>query len=156
MVLASLILIFFINFNIDYKKIIGFKGRFAEYIKLKDDSFLSAEDVNFLRQVSPLIKDQKCIQLYTNDAALLYLLKKPNCTKYFYVLIIGSKKNQIDLINKLNTTNFIIVNGTIDKSMMLHKWGIPLDIKYPLLTNYISQNFKNELTIGNRKILFKE
>ena len=94
MVLASLILIFFINFNIDYKKIIGFKGRFAEYIKLKDDSFLSAEDVNFLRQVSPLIEDQKCIQLYTNDAALLYLLKKPNCTKYFYVLIIGSKKTK--------------------------------------------------------------
>ena len=86
----------------------------------------------------------------------MYLLKKPNCTKYFYVAIIGSKKNQINLINKLNTTNFIIGNGTIDKNMILNKWAISLDIKYPLLTNYINQNFKNELIIGNRKILFKE
>ena len=155
-ILTPLILLFFLNFNIDYKNIISFKSRFIEYVELKDKSFLSIEDNNFVRQTSSLIKEEKCIQLYTNDSALLYLLKKPNCTKYFYVAIIGSKKNQINLINKLNTTNFIIGNGTIDKNMILNKWAISLDIKYPLLTNYINQNFKNELIIGNRKILFKE
>lgn len=153
--LAPLILLFLLNFNIDYKNIISFKNRFIEYAKVKDEIFLSIEDNNFLRQVSYLIKDEKCIQLYTNDAALLYLLKKPNCTKYFYIHIVGSKKNQIDLTSKLNTTNFIIGNGTIDKMMMLHKWAIPLDIKYPLLSNYINLNFKNELIIGDRKIFFK-
>ena len=151
----SLFLLFLINFNIDYKKIINFKSRFVEYIELKDSSFLSTADNNFVKQISSLIRDEKCIQLYTNDAALLYLLKKPNCTKYFYVWIIGSKKNQIDLINKLNNTNLIIKNGTIDQKMILHKWGIPLDIKYPLLTDYINKNFKKELIIGNRKILIK-
>ena len=155
-ILTPLILLFFLNFNIDYKNIISFKSRFIEYVELKDKSFLSIEDNNFVRQTSSLIKEEKCIQLYTNDSALLYLLKKPNCTKYFYVAIIGSKKNQINLINKLNTTNFIIGNGTIDNNMILNKWAISLDIKYPLLTNYINQNFKNELIIGNRKILFKE
>ena len=39
--------------------------------------------------------------------------------------------------------------------MILHKWGIPLDIKYPLLTDYINKNFRKELTIGNRKILIR-
>ena len=155
-ILTPLILLFLLNFNIDYKNIISFKSRFIEYVELKDKSFLSIEDNNFVKQTSSLIKEEKCIQLYTNDSALLYLLKKPNCTKYFYVAIIGSKKNQINLINKLNTTNFIIGNGTIDKNMILNKWAISLDIKYPLLTNYINQNFKNELIIGNRKILFKE
>ena len=155
-IFSSLFLLFFLNFNIDYKKIISFKSRFVEYVQVKDESFLSTEDSNFVRQISSLIKDEKCIQLYTNDAALLYLLKKPNCTKYFYVAIIGSKKNQMDLIDKLSATNFIIGGGTIDKKMISHKWAISLDIKYPLLTNYINQNFKNELIIGDRKILFKE
>tara|TARA_B110000238_G_C16111153_1_gene432734 strand:+ start:84 stop:1934 length:1851 start_codon:yes stop_codon:yes gene_type:complete len=155
-IFSSLILLFFLNFNIDYKKIISFKSRVVEYVQVKDESFLSTKDSNFVRQISSLIKDEKCIQLYTNDAALLYLLKKPNCTKYFFVAIVGSKKNQMDLIDKLSTTNFIIGDGTVDKKMILHKWAISLDIKYPLLTNYINQNFKNELIIGDRKILFKE
>ena len=155
MLLIPLILLFFINFNIDYKKIINFKSRFVEYIELKDSSFLSTADNDFVKQISSLVRSEKCIQLYTNDAALLYLLKKPNCTKYFYVWIIGSKKNQLDLIDKLNSTNLIIKNGTIDQKMILHKWGIPLDIKYPLLTDYINKNFKKELTIGNRKILIR-
>jgi hypothetical protein len=153
--IVSLILLFFINFNIDYSKIIHFKSRFVEYIELKDSNFLSKTDNYFVRQTSSLIKDEKCIQLYTNDAALLYLLKKPNCTKYYFVWIIGSKKNQIDLIQKLNSTNFIITNGTLDQHMALHKWGIPLDVKYPLLNEYIYRNFKNELTIGSRKILIR-
>ena len=153
--IVSLILLFFINFNIDYSKIIHFKGRFVEYIELKDSNFLSKTDNYFVRQTSSLIKDEKCIQLYTNDAALLYLLKKPNCTKYYFVWIIGSKKNQIDLIQKLNSTNFIIKNGTLDQHMVLHKWGIPLNVKYPLLSEYIYRNFKNELTIGSRKILIR-
>ena len=153
--IVSLILLFFINFNIDYSKIIHFKSRFVEYIELKDSNFLSKTDNYFVRQTSSLLKDEKCIQLYTNDAALLYLLKKPNCTKYYFVWIIGSKKNQIDLIQKLNSTNFIITNGTLDQHMALHKWGIPLDVKYPLLNEYIYRNFKNELTIGSRKILIR-
>jgi len=150
-----LISLFLINFNIDYSKIISFKSRFVQYIKLDDRNFLSKTDEDFVRQTSSLIKDEKCIQLYTNDAALLYFLKKPNCTKYYFVWIIGSKKNQIDLINKLNNTNFIIKNGTTDKNMILHKWGIPLDIKYPLLSDYINNNFRNELIIGSRKILIR-
>ena len=155
-ILVTLTLLFFTNFNIDYKKIVSFKTRFGEYIKLQDEIFLSKEDNDFIKQTSSLITNEKCIQLYTNDAAILYLLKKPNCTKYFYVAIIGSKKNQLDLIDKLNTTNLIIGGGIIDKKMELDKWALSLDVKYPLLNSFISQNFKNELIVDNRRLLFRE
>jgi len=151
--ITPLVLLFFTTFNIDYKNIINFKSRFIEYVELKDNNFLSKADNNFIIQASTLIKDEQCIQLYSNDAALLYFLKIPNCTKYYYVWIIGSKKNQIDLINKLKDTNFIIKNGTIDESMSLHNWGIPLDIRYPLLADHIYKNFNKEIVIGNRKFL---
>ena len=153
--LIPLITVFHLNFNIDYLKTLNFKSRFNEYIELADNEFLSKADNEFINQASLLIKDEKCIQLYSNDAALLYLLKKPNCTKYYFTWIIGSKKNQTDLINKLDNTNFIIAGGVIDKKMKLHKWGPSLDVKYPLLTDYIYKNFNKELIIDDRKFLFK-
>lgn len=153
--LIPLTLLFFANFNVNYLKIINFKNRFFEYIKLKDHNFLTKADNIFVKNVSSLVKNEKCIQLYTNDTALLYLLKLPNCTKYYMAWTVGSKKNQIDLIKNLNSTNFIIKNGTTDQSMILHKWGLSLDVKYPLITDYINRNFKNELVVGNRKILFR-
>ena len=151
----SLIFLFFFNFNINYSKIKNFKSRFSNYIKLQDSNFLSKADNDFIKETSTLINNEKCIQLYTNDAALLYFLKKPNCTKYYFVWIIGSKKNQKDLIQELHGANFIIKNGTIDQKMKLDKWGLPLDIKYPFLDHYIHKNFNKELIVGNRKILFK-
>jgi hypothetical protein len=151
----SLIFLFVFNFNINYSKIKNFKSRFSNYTKLQDSNFLSKADNDFIKETSTLINNEKCIQLYTNDAALLYFLKKPNCTKYYFVWIIGSKKNQKDLIQELHGANFIIKNGTIDQKMKLDKWGLPLDIKYPFLDYYIHKNFNKELIVGNRKILFK-
>ncbi len=153
LLLIPTIIIFNFSFNIDYSKIINFKSRFNEYIKLTDNNFLSKKDNDFIDQASLLIKNEKCIQLYTNDAALLYLLKKPNCTKYYFVWIIGSKKNQIDLIQKLNNTNFIIKGGVIDQKMKTDKWGPSLNVKYPLLTDYINKKFVKEIVLGNRKVL---
>ena len=149
------ILLFLTIFNIDYSKIISFKNRFVKYIELKDEIFLSKIDNEFVKQASNLIKNEKCIQLYTDDTALLYLLKKPSCTKYYFVWLIGSKKNQIDLINKLDNTNFIIKNGTIDKKMILHKWGISLNVRYSLLDSFIDKNFNNEINVVNRKLAYK-
>ena len=155
LVLLPVIIIFHLNFNINYSKIINFKNRFNEYINLADSNFLSKTDNFFINQASRLIKGEQCIQLYSNDAALLYLLKMPNCTKYYFSWIIGSKKNQIDLIQQLNNTKFIIKGGVIDQKMKIHKWGPSLDTKYPTITNYINKNFDKEIIIGNRKFLYK-
>ncbi len=155
LVLIPFLIVIHVNLNIDYSKIINFKNRLIKYVQLDDNNFLTETDIDFIEQISPLIENEKCIQLYTNDAALLYFLKKPNCTKYYFVWIIGSKKNQIDFIRELDSTNYIIQNGVIDKKMKLHKWGPALDIKYPMLTDYINKNFTNDLIIGNRKIVFR-
>ena len=155
LLLIPFLIVIHINLNIDYSKIINFKDRLIKYVQLDDNSFLTKIDIDFIKQISPLIENEKCIQLYTNDAALLYFLKKPSCTKYYFVWIIGSKKNQIDFIQELNDTNFIIKNGVIDRKMILHKWGLALDIKYPVIKNYIDKNYVNDLIVVNRKILFR-
>ena len=52
------------------------------------------------------------------------------------------------------TGMIIIAGGVIDKKMKLHKWVPSLDVKYPLLTDYIYKNFNKELIIDDRKFLF--
>ena len=148
-----IILIFIFIFfspNVNFSNIIDYKSRFINYINLKDDVFLSKSDKRFIKETSKLINNEKCIQLYTNDAALLYLLRKPNCTKFYFVWSIGSKKNQLMMISELQNTNFIITNGSTDN------WGIPLNTKYPLIKAYIDQNFIIEKKINGRKILIKK
>ena len=75
LLLIPFLIVIHINLNIDYSKIMNFKDRLIKYVQLDDNSFLTKIDIDFIKQISPLIENEKCIQLYTNDAALLYLLK---------------------------------------------------------------------------------
>ena len=145
-----IIILCLIVFNSNYTKILNFKERFINYSELGDDKFLNETDILFVDKASKIFKDEKCIQLFTNDAALLYLLKKPSCTKHYYYWSIGSKKNQLDLISSSKDTRYIIVNGSTDY------WSLPLEIKYPILHKYINKNFNIVNKIGNRSIFLKK
>ena len=48
---------------------------------------VSLTDILFVDKASKMFKNEKCIQLFTNDAALLYLLKKPSCTRFYKIFI---------------------------------------------------------------------
>jgi hypothetical protein len=136
---------YFFLVNVDIRNIFNFKSRFINYISLNDEKFLSKEDVTFVNLTSDLIKDEKCIQLFTNDAALLFLLKKPNCSRYYFVYSIGSIKNQKKMINEMESANIIILNGRTD-----HWSNEPLETMYPLVYDYINKNYRNYKKISGR------
>ena len=145
------ILIFYFYFmNIDFKNINTFKIRLNKYISLHDSKFLSEDDNLFIKKVSKVVEKEKCIQLFTNDAALLYLLKKPSCTKYYFVYSVGSISNQKIMINEMENTNLIILNGRTDN------WDIPVKVKYPLVNDYIDKNYIDYKKIGQRLLKIKK
>lgn len=142
---------YFFLVNIDIRNVFNFKSRFINYISLNDEKFLSKEDFTFVNLTSDLIKNEKCIQLFTNDAALLYLLKKPNCSRYYFVYSIGSIKNQKNMINEMQNANIIILNGRTDN------WGsVPLETMYPLIYDYINKNYRDYKKIGGRLLKIRE
>ena len=144
-------LIFFFYFmSIDFKNINTFKVRFNKYISLDDGKFLSDDDNLFIKTVSKVVEKEKCIQLFTNDAALLYLLKKPSCTKYYFVYSMGSISNQKIMINEMKNTNLIILNGKTDN------WDIPVKIKYPLVYDYIDKSYIDYKKVGQRLLKIKK
>ncbi len=142
-------IIFLLNSNFDLKRISNFNNSFNEFVNKDDKYFLSNEDYEFIQEVNKIIDEEKCIQLYTNDSILLYLLKKTSCSKYYWPWSYGSSKTQQILINNLNDSKFIITNGYSDN------WGIPFNEKFILLDPYIKANFPYMKKISNRVIRYK-
>ncbi len=140
--------VFFVN--IDFNNIKNFSQRFEIYIGLEDKNFLNDDDILFINETSKIVEKEKCIQLFSNDAALLYLLKKPSCTKFYFVYSIGSNKKQKEFIEELKNTNFLILNGKTDS------WGVPLNIKYPIINKYINENYVDYKKIGSRLLKIKK
>ena len=148
--ILPIMIVFFYLMNIEFKKINNFKIRFKNYISLSDNNFLSEEDNLFVNTVSKIVEKEKCIQLFTNDSALLYLLKKPSCTKYYFVYSIGSIKNQKNMINEMKNTNLVILKGKTDN------WTATLEAKYPLIYDYINRSYIDYKKVGGRLLKIKK
>ena len=139
------------NLDLNLNNIKNYKNNFVKYIYANDNKFLEKDDIKFVKDISTLIQSEMCVDLYTYDAALLYLIKKPSCSKFYFLWSLGSEKNQEKLIYDLKDTNVIITNGKTDA------WGeIPINIKYQLLDKYISLNYSKELNLSGRKIKFRD
>tara|TARA_B100001123_G_C15302796_1_gene1021643 strand:+ start:814 stop:2637 length:1824 start_codon:yes stop_codon:yes gene_type:complete len=147
--ISAIFIFILFQFQLNISNIINYSKNFKNFIYADDKKFLQEDDIKFIEEASFLLKSEKCIQLYTYDSALLYLLKKPSCTKFYFIWSIASEAHQKILINDLENTNTIISNGKTDH------WGIKFKIKYPILDEYINNNFNQIINVGSRKIRYR-
>ena len=89
---SSIFIIFMSNFN--FQNIISFKSRVKNYVSISDEFFLAEHQKLLIKKYNNLTITDKCVQIFTYDVAIPYLLKKPSCNKYFFLWNIGNKKNQ--------------------------------------------------------------
>ena len=129
------------------KNISNYSIRFNDYIRLPDQKFLDENDINSIKEFKPIVSKYECVQLFSNDVALLYLLKKQSCSKYYFIWSVGSHYNQKQLINDLKNTKLIISKGPS------FDWDLPTSKKLPLVNNYINQNFYITQRIQDWEIL---
>ena len=146
------ILFNFLIFEINPNNIYNYKGRFVNYIYLEDKNFLDKETINFIENSKKYIDNYKCIQNFTNDVALNYLLKKENCSKFYIVFSLGSKKTQNELIKDLGKTDIVIAYKE-RKELFNHK-DEP-NYKLWIVRDYIKENFDIIYEEGDRIILKK-
>ena len=121
----------------------NYKVRFKELIYKKDQFFLNEDEKKFVKEAQPLLKKYDCIQLFSNDAALYYLLRQKSCTKYYYVWSASPKKIQLDFIRQMSKTKIIIKGGKNNY------WDLSLEKKLFLVNKFINNNFSNELSISD-------
>tara|TARA_B100000767_G_C19700797_1_gene508336 strand:- start:161 stop:1153 length:993 start_codon:yes stop_codon:yes gene_type:complete len=130
-------------FEIKTKNIKDYNNRFKTYAYLPDSYFLNDSELIFVEKTKQLVKNYDCIQLFTNDAAFIYLLKKKNCTKYYFIMSASSVDKQKKLIKALAGNKIIISNGPKDR------WNLPLSKKLFMLHDFINKNYYKYGTIEN-------
>jgi hypothetical protein len=96
--------------EINLKKTMNYNSNFMAYINNDDKSFLKGDRGMIVKEISALIKDVDCIQNFTTDLSLPYLLGKPNCTKFVAPWLISGnflEKQFVDILKK-NKVKYII------------------------------------------------
>ena len=146
-----LLLILFSFYNFDFKidNIKEYNSRFSNYINLSDANFLNTKEINFINETKPIFEKSDCVQLFSHDAALLYLLKKKSCSRFYLIWSVGSPQDQKALVNELSKTEYIIVGGK------KFNWLKPLNQRLPIVNDYINKNYQEFAEVENWKILIK-
>ena len=98
------------------KRIIELPKSLKTLIIADDSKYLSNEYNEFIDYYSKLIKDEKCIQIFTNETALPYFLKKPTCSKFYFVYTVSPNELQNEFISelKIKKPKYILYKSSLD------------------------------------------
>ena len=100
-ILFLIITSIFINKKYEDKKVVNVKNSFSaiqKIINYNDSSFLNKDYNEFLRYYQNLTKNEECVTIFTNEVAIYYFLKKPSCSKYYFMWTASPKEIQNQMI----------------------------------------------------------
>jgi hypothetical protein len=143
------------NFN----NIINYKKNFLTYINYKDENFIDSKTIKFVNYYKTLNEESNCIQIFTFDLAIPYLLKKPSCTKYFSSWLASSTVKQNDYVKNLIIVDpqYILYNSTGTNFDLTYKPEPPeVYERLYIVNSYILSNYKQFSFIDDYVILKKK
>ena len=107
-IFLSIIILSILSFNFNIQNISKFSERLNKYTKLEDNFFLNDKQKSFITNAKKIVENYECIQLFTNDVMLLYLLRKPSCSIFYFTITVGSRENQMRLNKSMSNTQIVI------------------------------------------------
>ena len=148
-VIFIFILIIFFSHIKSIENLFNFPKNIKNLIIQKDSQFIQNNHAELIVKLRPLLNDKDCIQTFSYDHSIFYLLKKKSCSKFFNLWVVGSKKNQQIYINELkqNQPEYILIDGPI-KFQSLNE-------RYPYISNYIKKEYSFYKRLYSWKILKK-
>ncbi len=136
--LGAIIFIIFYFSNFNLTKIMNIKDSLKNIETLivsKDADYLkysSLEYIEFVKYYKEISLNENCVQIFTDDVAIPFLLKKKTCTK-FYQTWVGQPQNiQAELLSELkkNLPNIILFKSDLHDDYNLN-----------MLNNYFKDNY---------------
>ena len=162
-ILSLTILLTFIFLNTpknSLNNLFTFKERLTKYLNTSDLEYLNKQENILISKLKHLNKNEKCIQIFTYETAISYFLNKPTCTKFYHIMNMGPKKNQIIFINQLKNTKpkYILTEGTYKKIGNMkgrNEDELSPKVRFPYIENFINENYKKFETFEDWEILVK-
>ena len=106
--------IFFFQNN--YSNFLNLNKSFLELTKIEDKRFLDKDYFEFIKIYKNLVAEEDCVQQFTDDNALPYLVNKPTCTKYYVSAHIIENWTENNFIEELKETspNYIFYSSDVN------------------------------------------
>jgi len=135
--------------TINFKKIYSFPKRVVEYVNLEDRNFIASRHLSFIKEYNKIAYNENCVQYFIYESGFPYLLKKPSCSSFYSIFTLATNKNQKKFINSLKEekSKYIILEGPY-----LNYTGFSISQRYPLVQNYIKNNYSFFMNIEEWKI----
>jgi len=164
-VFFSLSIIFLVIFYIinqdNYRigNIRNFNKNFTNYIHLDDKNFIDQKTVKLLDYYKQITDKDNCVQIFTYDLAIPYLLKKPSCTKYFSSWLASPIAKQEDYIRQLKKIQpkYILYESAGTNFELTYNVEVPeIYVRLEFVNSYIVSNYKKHNEFDGYIILEKK
>ena len=151
-IVLSFLIIGSISYKLQNKTIYEAPTNIRNFISISNSEFVSNKRKNILKKISLLVEDEECINNFTSDLSLPYLINKPTCTKFFSSWILSGKKTEKIYLEQLaeSTGNYLIYDSPhfiVDQ--------IPTNKRLPIVDTFIKNNYFEALNYQNYVILKK-
>ena len=139
--ITGIVIIFLITFfsveNIKFKNLLISKKNFKNLLITKDNKYINKETSNFINFLKIEFKNEKCINNFTEDLSIAYLLKKPSCNKYFAAWLTSGINLEHDYIKNLKKikTPYIIYKSP------QYNVSIETIVRLKKINKFILQNY---------------
>ncbi len=107
---------FFQNNFINLVNIFNTNKNFIMLTKIKDNKILNNNYSEFIKTYKDLTKNESCVQQFTDDSAIPYLVNKPTCTKYYVNSHIIENWTEKNFIKELENSSpkYIVYSSEIN------------------------------------------
>ena len=149
--LSILVICIIIFFNLQLNNIVNFKDRFLKSINASDIEYLTEDRIRMVNLIKSEVKDEYCIQNFTEDLILPYLIKKPTCNKYFSSWLASGYKIEQDYIEQLKVKKVKYILYNSPSFMVIDNISTPDRLKY--VNKFISENYAEVFNLDGYKLL---
>ena len=107
---------FFQNNYSNLPNILNSDKSFLMLTKIEDKRFLGKNYIKFIDIFRDLTANERCVQQFTDDNAIPYLVNKPTCTKYYVSAHIIENWTEYNFIKELDekSPNYIVYSSKIN------------------------------------------
>ena len=132
-----------------FKNFMTFKKNLFKTINKKDNFYLNEDYIELIKELRYLTLDLNCFQVFNYEPTIYYLIDKKSCTKYYQIQSIGSISDQKKMIYEMTKLKpkYLLTGGDYEN------WGIKPSLRFPLIQDYITNEYEFYKKINNHKIL---
>ena len=128
---------FFVSSDtVNFKRMANSFDGMKKLIFQDNEMYLDNDLLEMINYYSKRIEGEKCVQIFTNESAIPYLLDKPTCTKYYSMWMVSPKKDQERFIKllKIKKPKVILFSSESD-------WFYDSPERLPKVFDFINSNY---------------